>query len=282
MNARYVGTCLLVPAAFAFGCENDQAKSAAAAKKHVQELVKTAKADVTEVRDGLPKGAKRLERLYKKETPPTEDLKAVRWGLLRAREEVQDLRVAKSTFFALATPKGSVLRNDQEQDQMAGKNIFRHFPALKTASQGKYVETQGSMPEAAGVKGGDGQWVAASPVKVDNEVVGVYVTGWSWSAYAYRLENGLKSLVRDELKDQRAKMPLVYVYVLVGKGVHGAPVSPMVNAKAIAKQDAFAKTAGGKIFSTQLEITGRGFGLAVARAPSLGEQVAIAILRSET
>jgi hypothetical protein len=137
------------------------------------------------------------------------------------------------------------------------------------------------MPEAARVKGGDGQWVAAHPVSLDGAVKGLYVTGWSWSAYAYRLENAVRGKVKSDIgKD--AREPLIYVYVVVADAAYGAPVSPEVNAKAILDQKPLGKIQGEAVFATSLEITGRDFGLAVKATPVLGKDVAVAVLRSET
>jgi len=178
--------------------------------------------------------------------------------------------------------QGTVVRNDQEQDLMVGKNAFQSFPELKKALEGKYVESQGSMPEAAAVKGTDGQWVAAAPVTVDGKVKGLYLTGWSWSAYAYRLETALRSEVKSSLSGSNDKVPLLYVYMVVDQQAFGAPVSPEVNAQAIAGQDPLSKVQGDAAFVTTLEITGRDFGLAVKKVPALGGNVGVAVLRSET
>jgi hypothetical protein len=267
-----------VAAALATGCDGGAKASVEKAKTHVETATKLVGTDVGEVRAGLPEGAQHLASLFEQEKPAESDLDAVRKGLSRARNKVQDLRVAKSTFFAVTDAQGTILRNDQEQDSMAGKKLLSSFPGLKPALSGKYVESAGSMPEAAKVKGPDGQWVAAQPITVGGDVKGLYVTGWSWSAYAYRLENGVRSSVRDEHSD---KMPLLYVYVVVGDAAYGAPVSPQVNARAILDQKPLSKTESG-VFATQLSITGRDFGLAVKRTPELGDDVAVAVLRSET
>jgi hypothetical protein len=273
--ASVVATC-------AVGCDKASKKSVERARHHVAELVKTVDSDVQEVRTGLPQGAKQLEKLYASDKPPADDLPAVREALEKARNKVQDLRVAKSTFFALADLQGVVLRNDQEQDLMAGKPLFAAFPELRGALQGKYVEARGSMPEAAGVAGRpDAQWAAAQPIVAGGAVRGLYVTGWSWAAYAYRLENSIRTAVRSEI-GETGKMPLLYVYVVVGKTAYGAPVSPEVNAKAIAGADALSKARDKQPYSMELDITGREFGLAVARTPALGPDVGVAVLRSET
>jgi hypothetical protein len=265
-------------------CEDSAEVSRAAALRHSDVLVKITTSDVNEVRQGLPQGVKKLETLWAKQSARLEDDPvALRDALETTRNAVQDLRVAKSTFFALAAPGGLILRNDQEQDLMAGKLLFEPFPALTRATQGDYIEGLGVMPEAFGVRGKpDGQWVAAQGVKVDGQVRALYVTGWAWSSYAYRLEFALRGQVTSELKDTRAKLPLLYVFVIVDKAVYSAPVAPEVNAQAIAAIDPMSHLRQQDDFSTVLEITGRRFGLGAKLAPALGSGVAIAVLRSET
>ena len=138
------------------------------------------------------------------------------------------------------------------------------------------------MPEAAEVRGKpDAQWVAAAPVGSPPAVRALYVTGWSWSGYAYRLENALRSMVRGTSTDTQ-KVPLLYAYVVVGPDVYGAPISPDVNAKAIREQSLLGKLHGAEPMSVELEITERGFGLGAVLVPELGSDVAIVVLRSET
>jgi hypothetical protein len=115
-----------------------------------------------------------------------------------------------------------------------------------------------------------------------NDVAGIYCTGWSWSAYAYRLENQLRTTVKSEAKETQSKEPLVYVYVVVEKEVFGAPISPDVNAKAIKESGLMGRASGESVVDAALEIEGREFGLALRRVPALGPDVAIAVVRSET
>ncbi|HEX9619062.1 MAG TPA: hypothetical protein VF989_02940 [Polyangiaceae bacterium] len=263
------------------GCESSGKASAEQARSHVVFLQEKAKEDVTEVQKGLPLGVPHLVKLFEQEGTPETRAEQARDLLEDARDKVQDLRVAKSTFFAVAGKDGIVIRNDREQDAMAGRALFASFPELKRALESKYVESRGSMPEAAGVRGRpDGQWVAAAPVKAGGEVRGLYVTGWSWSAYAYRMENALRSELSSKLEGVET-LPLLYVYMIVDDAAYGAPVSPDVNAKAIVAMKPLEK-ARAEPFATEIEITGRSFGLAVGRVPELGKDVAIAVLRSET
>jgi len=277
-----VFSVLVFAAWVASGCKAPSAISAEKAKLNVVALTKATHSDVVEVRSGLPQGAKFLAALFATGKPPSDDPHGARSTLETARNKVQDLRVSKGTFFAVAGTDGIVIRNDQDQDLMAGHPLLPSFPELKLALAGQYVETRGSMPEAAGVRGrADGQWVAGQPVLQGTEVKGLYVTGWSWAAYARRLEFALSSNLRSELTEGQ-KMPLAYVYLVVGKDVFGAPISPEVNAQAIAKLSPLQNASATTPTSFELTIAGREFGLAVELAPDLGKDVAVAVLRSET
>ena len=204
---------------------------------------------------------------------------AARDALNRARSKVQALRVAKSTFFAVAELSGTVVRNDLPTDMMAGKNLFEPFPDLKGAVTTGYAEATGVMPEARGVEGKqDGQWTAAAAVKLNDQAKGLYVTGWAWTLYARRLEEALKSRLYDE---EKGKKPLFYVVVVVGDQAYGTGPTPQVNLDRVMEL-APATNAKDDHFQAQLEITGRDFGFAAQRAEALGRDVMVGVLRSET
>jgi hypothetical protein len=268
-------------ALLSLSCTKSSEVSRKKAREHVELLAKAAQVDVEEVRKGLPLGAKQLESFFA-QPKAGEDAAAAKDALERARSRVQDLRTAKSTFFLLADGTGSILRSDLEHDALAGKNLFSAFPELK-AAMSKYSETRGSMAEAAGVRGRpDAQWAAATPVMKGDAAAGIYATGWSWSAYAYRLENQLRSQVKSDAATNQTKEPLVYVYVVVEKEAYGAPISPDVNAKAVKDSGLMGRASGEAIVDAAQEIEGRDFGIALRRVPALGADVAIAVVRSET
>jgi hypothetical protein len=266
------------------GCDRTDEGSVARAVGHARELVETVRKDAGELRRGLPLGAQEVAKRWAAAgVDLTEDSEAARAALNQARNKVQDLRVAKSTFFALATPDGRIVRNDREQDLMAGAALFPVFPALAQAARGPYVEALGVMPEAHGVRGKpDAEWVAAVGVEVGGQVRALYVSGWAWSSYAYRLEFSLRNRVTGELQGKRDNLPLLYAFVLVGDQVYGAPEAPEINAQAIAERKPLGNLDTDGTFSTLLEITGRTFALGVQPAPDLAAGVAIAVLRSET
>jgi len=282
LTTWWVVLCALLAGATNGGCTAETKKSAALAKEHVLELAKAAREDVRQIRTGLPEGAAQLGAILPTADKGELDAATAREALEKARNKVQDLRLAKSTFFALVAPSGIVIRNDQPQDRMVGKDLLASFPALRPALSSGYVEARGSMPEAAEVRGKpDAQWVAAVPVGSAPSLRALYATGWSWTAYAYRLENAVRSSVRGATAEAQ-KVPLLYAYVVVGSDVYGAPISPDVNAKAIREQALLGKLHGTEPASAELEITGRGFGLAAVLVPELGSDVGIVVLRSET
>jgi hypothetical protein len=93
------------------------------------------------------------------------------------------------------------------------------------------------------------------------------VTGWSWSAYAYRLEFALRGQIRSELTNKREENePLVYAFVVVGKSVYGAPVSPEVSRSKLSDLDPLSKIKDAEVFRDRVEITGRTYGIAVLRS----------------
>src|SRR5271166_1225332 len=146
------------------GCKEDAKESAAHAKRDASDLAALVDKDIGEVERGLPAGAAKLLPLVADGADPRQDVAAVRKGLARIRREVPDLNIAKSTFFALADPSGLAIRNDLEEDVMAGQNLIALFPALAKATDA-LVMTTGTFPNAQSKNGPDKDWIAAAPVK---------------------------------------------------------------------------------------------------------------------
>lgn len=266
----------------ALGCEDTGKKSAAEASKHLDFLVTAAKRDVGEVRGGLPQGAKALESLFSEAAPEVPAATDAREALVRTRAKINDLDSAKSIFFLIAGADGAILRNNLDTDEMAGKNLFEVYPQAEKNKKKTYFEFGGSWDIARGVNNrDDAQWCAAAPIVLKDEVVGYLATGWSWSSYAYRLESTLRSEILTSTKEGE-KVPLTYVYVVKGKTAYGAPVAPVINGKELVKLDVVGKTKGEETFAVPLEIEHRSFGVAARRVPELGDDVVIAVLRSET
>ncbi len=263
------------------GCKDQAKESEARAREHAQELATLVERDVTEVERGLPEGAKRLGPLFAKEEPQ-KNLPAVRAAIQKVRRDVPDLLVAKSTFFAYADESGLAIRNDLEQDAMAGLNLFSIFPELQRSKDG-YVATTGAFPGVVSRSGPDKDWIAASPVRrEDGRTLGVFVTGWTYRRFALHLAETLKHDMQERLlqNDQRGKMPVLYVGIFDKSGAYGAPQTPSANEKALAEQGLVAKTAAGPASGT-LVLTDRPFGWAAARTPKLGPDIGVFVLRSE-
>lgn len=279
--------------AAALGCKDKGQKSAAEARADVQKLVELTARDVAEVERGLPEGAKKLGELLAKDVgrdgDPKQNVPAVRSALLKMRQQVPDLGIAKSTFFALADEKGIAVRNDFERDTMGGKDLVGGWPGLKPVVTGApYAATTGQFPGTPSPAGPDREWVAAVPVKrADGSPLGMLVTGWTYRRFAYHLQVTLQRDLQDELmrKPDKGKMPIVYVCLfdaehVYGAGAPGAVPVPPANEKALEEVRLHEKTASGPA-SSPLKLANRDFGWAAARLPSLGPDVGVVVLRSD-
>lgn len=267
------------------GCKDQGKISAQRATEDVAMLSKLADADVAEIERGLPEGAKRIGALWSAkdgEGDPREDLPAVRAALTKVRRDVPDLNVSKSTFFAVTDDKGVAIRNNLEQDAMAGKDLMALFPELAKAKDG-YTVTTGAFPETVGIPFKDKDWIAAAPIAgSDGKLLGFYITGWTFRRFAYHLQESLRHELSERLRaaGDTGKLPIFYVAVFDRTGVYGAPKTPPVNEKALEDADLVGKTAGG-VHQSSLEIADRAFGYAAARVPKLGADTGIVVLRSE-
>jgi hypothetical protein len=261
-------------------CKDQAKESASRAASDVAELGALVDTDMAEVERGLPEGAKRLAPLVANGADPKQDVAGVRKALLRMRRDVGDLNVAKSTFFALADSSGMAIRNDLEEDVMAGQNLFAIFPALAKGTDG-YITTTGAFPNASAKNGPDKDWVAALPVKREDGATGaLLVTGWTYRYFARHLQESLKDRLVERAKETQGKLPVFYVGLFDKSGVYCAPLTPQVDEQALASQDLPSKTGNGPYQGT-VNITDRAFGFAAQRTSKLGPDTGVVVLRSE-
>ena len=282
MSLAFALLCVL--AMLGSGCTDKGKQSADAARANAKLLAEVAEKDVAEIERGLPEGGKKMGEILGAEADPKANAPGVRAALLKMRREVTDLGVAKSTFFAFTDDKGIAIRNDLEQDTMAGKDLLVPYPELKKVIDGAgYLSTQGTSPGAPNPAGPDKEWVAAVPVKKeDGSLSGLLVTGWTYRRFAYHLQEQLKRDLQDELmrSGDKGKLPIVYVFLFDKNAVYGTRETPAINEKTLSEQGLEAKTEAGPAEGV-LTITDRVFGYAAARAPKLGPGVGIAVLRSD-
>jgi hypothetical protein len=267
------------------GCDEGRKLSEQDAVDAAAQLAPVLSEDVAQVRRGLPQGAAKLGPMLDADT--LGNLAAVRKAIAKARNDVDDLAVAKSTFFSFADAKGEVIRSEADPDVLAGKSVIgkEAFPPLQKALDpaAGVVEAFGNVTDLYQVKKGpDLVWAAAAPVKdAKGQLLGMFVTGWAFRALAYHLETTAKMASTETAGKQGKKLPpLLYVYVVKGKTAYGAPLSPDVNAHAVEELDLPTKTAAGP-YRGSLEITGRVFGVAGVKAPDLADDVVLAVVASE-
>jgi len=274
---------LALAAVLAGACTNQAKVSEERATRWAAEVGHRASEDVKEVERGLPVGAAQLASLWAKGGDPSKDLPAVRKGLVRIRAEVPDLTRASSTFFALADAHGIAIRNDLEQDVMAGQDVWKLFPDLQKAREGGVARAGGLFAGARGPGGPDRDWVAAAAIKDDKgELAGVLLTGWTLRRFAFHLQEWLRhDLTEEQAKTKDpGKLPIVYVLVFDATGVYSAPLTPSVNEQAIGQLGLGARTASASVHGV-VSITDRDFGYAAVRVPELEPDAGIVILWSE-
>lgn len=264
-------------------CDNKGEVSVQKAQAELAKVHAVVKEDVRQMREGLPKGAQVLGDLLQNE--PDDSLPALQRAIHTARTKVADLGAAKGTFFSFANSSGVVVRSESDPDLLAGQSFIEAFPGLKAAlnPEAGNVEVFGEMQALRGVRtGADTAWVIAHPITQKGSTLrGVFVTGWSYRAFAFHLEQQARASVTDATTAAKeSKVPLLYVFVLEGKRAYGAPVTPDVNAEALEKLDLISKTASAP-YSGQIEIAGRNFGLAATRTPELADGTAVAVLLSQ-
>jgi hypothetical protein len=264
------------------GCEDKGKLSEQTAVDELQRLAPVVKEDVEQVRKGLPEGAAKLAAMLDVDT--LGNPAGLQKAIARARASVKDLDIAKSTFFSFANTTGTVVRSEADPDVLAEKSITKPFPSLLKAIEpgSGNAEVFGEMPELRGLRTGqDLAWVVAHPVQDGDKVKGMFVTGWSFRLFARHLEETAKRhLIEATQKEKKKNVPIVYVFMVKAGKAYGTPLAPDVNAETIESLGVIEKTAAGP-FRTNLEITGRGFGLAVQRTPELGADAALAVLLSE-
>jgi hypothetical protein len=283
MEAKWSIAAVAVVIALAPACKEKGKESAAKAVQDAATLAEQTDKDVAEIERGLPDGAKKLGALWANGADPRADVQGVRQTLIKVRREVPDLNIAKSTFFAVADDKGVAIRNDLEQDVMAGLNLPQIFPDLSKALGGDFVVTQGAFPGPSSKNGPEKDWLAAQPIKIDGgKVVGLYVTGWTYRLFARHLQEVLRAKMAEALRTSgdTGKMPIFYVGVFDKSGVYTAPLTPQIDEKALVDADIVGKTASGPAQGT-VNIDDRDFGWAAKRTPKLGPETGVVVLRSE-
>jgi hypothetical protein len=272
----------LATIAFLDACKDPGEGSRTAAQGNVSYLVSLADKDVAELERGLPQGAKRLAELLLADGALQREPLTVRRALQKVQREVGDLLVAKSTFFAVADERGLALRNNLEPDVMAGKDLTGVFPVLRETADRAFFSTTGQFVEAAAGPRPDWTWMAASPIKVGEKRIGFYLSGWSYRAFAHHLQTALTSELKAKLlaAGDTGKLPILYVAVFDSHGVFTERLAPEFNEQALTDLKLLEQTSAAPA-SGVVKLTGRSFGWAAARTPSLGKDAGVALLRSE-
>ncbi len=262
------------------GCRDKMKEVQPLADPALDALLPVIERDTKQIRDGLPKGA--LEIAKHIDDDPGANREGLRTAIIKARESIKELVVAKSTFFVFVGTDGVVKRAESDPDLAADKSLIKAVPETKAMldKSEKLVEVFGYMEGLRGVnKGNEMQWIVGAPVLVEGELKGAFVTGFSLRRYAEVLENTLKAKLTEETEKNKQMMPLFYNFILKGDKAYGTSVTPDENMAAVAEQNPIANMQGGS-FSKTIEVEGRPFHLAAKPAPALAKDAAVAIMLS--
>ncbi len=262
------------------GCRDKMKEVVPLAEPALASLLPVIERDTKQIRDGLPKGALQIAKHIDED--PGANREGLRTAIIKARESVKELVVAKSTFFVFVGTDGVVKRNESDPDLAADKSLIKAIPETKAMldKNEKLVEVFGYMEGLRGVnKGNELQWIVGAPVLVDGELKGAFVTGFSLRRYAEVLENTLKANLTEAVEKEKQLMPLFYNFIIKGDKAYGTAVAPDENMAAVAEQNPIANMQGGA-FSKTIEIEKRTFYLAAKPAPALGKDAAVAIMLS--
>lgn len=283
---RWLGVVALAGLGLAgLGCEDTAKRSEEAGREALPVLEQLIERDIAQVQKGLPKGVEILAKRLGED--PAVDRLQVQQSIKAARENVEELNFAKGTFFAFAAPSGVVLRSEADPDRLVDQNLFDAFPGLKKVVEPNagVVEVWGELEGMRGVRNGpDLAWVAAHAVAgvpgsaTEKQPRGVFLTGWSFRAYAGYLQAAARQHFETKARDAGGgKTPLVYVFITRGDQAYGDAVSPDVTAEQVAKLGLYEK-AGEGVHATQITVEKTPFAVVAKRAPKLGPEVAIAVL----
>jgi len=277
--ARLLALAVLTSALAA--CTDSGKKSAERARGQAEELAAVTAADVAELERGMPAGAAELAKtLYASgNTEAALEPADVRKALKRIRSVVPDLRSAKSTFMALATVDGLGIRSDLEEDRMAGMKLFETFKGFAGVKNAAFSKTIGTFDAPSGPIVDD-DFAAMVPVTVGGEVRSLLLSGWTFRAFARHLQAQAEMTMAERRKagTEAEKAPVLYVAIADARGTFGSPTTPRVNLDAVQGLEP-SKLANGATGTKEIE--GRTFGWGAAKAPAMGPDVTIVVLRSD-
>lgn len=265
--------------ALLIGCTDKDKLAQDAASEAVDVALGLTTRDTDQVRKGMPDGAKVLEKRLPAD--PVGDRMQVEQAIKAARENVDSLINAKSTFFSFAGPDGVVLRSEVQIDELAEKNIFKVYPGLQKALEPNagLVEAYGEMDALRGVrKGNDTAWVVAHAVGggEGGKPRGLFLSGWSLRHYAGVLQSAMRTHFDDKAKgaEKTSEAVHAHVFILKGSGTYGDPEAPDENTSVVQGLDIMPKLTSGE-FRAVKAIEKRTWGVVAKKAPQLGDDAAL-------
>lgn len=267
---------VLVPAA---GCREDEASEAQAAirETHLPALLRTIEEDVVRHRQGIREAATRLAPGFEVEDEALRE-RQMRAALRYVQEPpkgISELIISPKSFLAAVDANGKVIARDADPDRMKGMDMKARFAVVRGALE------EGQEGFELGLFERDGErsisMLFAAPVKKEDATRGAIVTGIPLWRMAQRLSRQL----RVEHAAAIEKGLVLWAYLVRGDEVFHFGTPPELDA---VLPDANARR---EALSTQPTPTGhvklhaRTYAWGLAKAPAIGDDVALLVFRSD-
>lgn len=265
------------------GCEDERGRNErreihASDMPTVKQIVRR---DIERGLRGVQQGAERFERgfLVDDRDRLSGEMRSQLQRLRRPPRGIPELMMTPFSFIAAVDPEGVVIARDAEEDRMAGFDLAEHVPVIQRALQGETGYELSTIPGIVDDAPPSVTVVFAAPAWHDGEVVGAMVAGLP----LWRLSQQFTNQLQLDNADARQRGHLFWATVVRGSELHNQAEFPpdllQVVPDEARREEGLSSSPGG--FTAELQQFGRWYGYGVLPLPSLGEDVAVVIFRSD-
>ena len=281
-----VAVVVLVVGPLGAGCEPEGAPGARKAllEQHVPRVKEILREDREKHWEAIQEAASRLAPGFGVEDADSREAQ-MRVALRRVQElprGIAGLVVSPISFLAVADARGVVIARDLDDgdDTMQGQDFAERFAPVAAALESGTpqmglvsFENEGDDPSV-----NRSSWLFAAPARRGGEVVGAVVAGIPLWREAQRLSRQL----RVELAPQIEGGLIIWTLMLDGEQLIVPPGAPTEVTSELPDGAALRRRLEGSDggFTSEMQAFGKWYGYAVVPAPTVGEGVALVVLRA--
>tara|TARA_B100001750_G_scaffold199713_1_gene173499 strand:- start:476 stop:1327 length:852 start_codon:yes stop_codon:yes gene_type:complete len=277
---------MVVALAALAGCEPEGAPGARKAllEEHVPRVKAILREDREKHWEAIQEAASRLAPGFQVEDPATREAQ-MRTALKRVQElprGIAGLVVSPITFLAAVDAQGLVIARDVDDadDRMQGQDFAERFAPVRAALESGQPQrglVTFETEENAEADVNRSSWLFVAPARRGGEVVGAVVAGIPLWRMAQRLSRQL----RVELAQEIEQGLIVWALMLDGDQLVVPPDAPSEIAGELPSGAELRQRLGdGPGYTGELQAFQKWYGYAVVPVPSVGEGVALVVLRA--